>query len=150
MLNCKLRSTLAAGIKDLYFTRCDGNRQVAEFRLHNIFFMKSKFRASNTLLNSGEYAFTRKEHFSFLFINILPGHSNSEVPKSSLSNKNTVCAPAERAKPGPSLPLSVLLLSGGQTQCHIRLREEKSDWSFFYWPGKTEKGHKKVGALRTC
>ncbi len=33
------------------------------------------------------------------------------VPKSSLSSQISVCAPAKRARPGPSLPLSVLLLS---------------------------------------
>jgi hypothetical protein len=38
------------------------------------------------------------------------GHS--DVTKSSLSNKNTVCAPAEGAGPSTSLLLSVLLLSG--------------------------------------
>ncbi len=49
--------------------------------------------------------------FQFPCLNILPGHSNSDVPKSSLSSKNTVRTPAERYRPGPSLPLSVLLLS---------------------------------------
>ncbi len=48
----------------------------------------------------------------FSCLNILPGQSNSDVTKSSLSSKNTVGAPAKRARPGPSLPLSVLLLSG--------------------------------------
>jgi hypothetical protein len=28
--------------------------------------IRGKFRASNTLLNSAEYAITRQEHFSFL------------------------------------------------------------------------------------
>jgi hypothetical protein len=43
----------------------------------------------------------------------LPGHSNSDVPKSSLFNENTVYTIQlrERARPGPSLPLSVSLLS---------------------------------------
>jgi hypothetical protein len=41
--------------------------QVAEFLLHKDKRMiKSKFRASNTFLNSTEYAITRKEYFSFL------------------------------------------------------------------------------------
>jgi hypothetical protein len=39
-------------------------------------------------------------------------HSNSDEPKSFLSSKNTASALAERAKPDPSLPHSVLLLSG--------------------------------------
>ncbi len=71
--------------------------------------IESKFRASNTLLNSAEYAIKRKEYFSFL--NILPVLSISDVIKSSLSSKNTVCGPAERAQPSPSLPLSVGLTS---------------------------------------
>jgi hypothetical protein len=29
--------------------------------------IKSKFRASNTLLKSAQYAITKKEHFSFLY-----------------------------------------------------------------------------------
>jgi hypothetical protein len=36
--------------------------QVAEFLLHKHKNIKNKFRASNTLLNSAEYAITRKEH----------------------------------------------------------------------------------------
>jgi hypothetical protein len=41
--------------------------QAAEFLLPKYKIMiKSKFRASNTLLNSAEHAKTRKEHFSFL------------------------------------------------------------------------------------
>jgi hypothetical protein len=41
--------------------------QVAEFLLHKYKQMvESKFRASNTLFNSAQYAITRKEHFSFL------------------------------------------------------------------------------------
>ncbi len=92
MLNCKLLSTQAAGIKHLYFKWCDRNHQwpamaklcsqnsvflrgaechfrVAEFLLHNYKRMiKRKFRSSNTLLSSAEYmyAITRKEHLSFL------------------------------------------------------------------------------------
>jgi hypothetical protein len=59
MLNCKLLSTQAADIKHLYF--------VAEFLQHKCKRMiKSKFRASNALLNSAEHCITRKEHFSFL------------------------------------------------------------------------------------
>jgi hypothetical protein len=99
------RETQAAGIKYFYIIWCDGNHQwpamaelysqnsvflrevechcqVAEFLLQKYKIMnKSKFRASNTLLNSAEYAILRKEHF-FLFpcLNILPGHSNSDVP----------------------------------------------------------------------
>ncbi len=82
MLNCKLLSAQAAGI----FTFCSNGQlwqnssqnsvfwrgakwhwQVAEFLLYIYKRMiKSKFGASNTLLNSAEYAITRKEHFSFL------------------------------------------------------------------------------------
>ncbi len=32
----------------------------------NVKMIKSKFRASNILLNRAEYTVTRKEHFSFL------------------------------------------------------------------------------------
>jgi hypothetical protein len=79
----------SSGITHLYFTRCDGNHQcqpwqnssqnsvflrgadchcyVAEFLLNKCKKMiKSKFRASYTLLNSAEYAITRKESFSSL------------------------------------------------------------------------------------
>ncbi len=75
----------------------------------------NKFRASNTgtFFNSAEYAIPRKEH-SYIFpcLHILSGTNNSYIPKSSLSSKNTVCALAERARPGLLQPLSVLLLSG--------------------------------------
>ncbi len=40
--------------------------QVAEFLLHKYKVIKSKFSASNTLLNSAEYAIAWKEHINFL------------------------------------------------------------------------------------
>jgi hypothetical protein len=53
-------------------------------------------------------------------ISILPVHSNSEIPTSSLYSKNKVCTLADSARPSPSLSLSVLLISGlthGLTKC---------------------------------
>jgi hypothetical protein len=38
-----------------------------------------------------------------------------DVPRSSFSSQISVYAPAKMANPGPSLPLSVLLLSGTGT-----------------------------------
>jgi hypothetical protein len=40
--------------------------QAAEFLLHTKKMTRSKFRASKMFLKRGEYAVTRKEHFSFL------------------------------------------------------------------------------------
>ncbi len=37
--------------------------------------------------------------FYFTCLNIFPGQSNSDIPKSSFSSKNTVCTLAERARP---------------------------------------------------
>jgi hypothetical protein len=48
---------------------------------------------------------------SFGMMNPLDDTSRG-MPKTSLSSKNTVCAPADRARTGLSLPLSVSLLSG--------------------------------------
>jgi hypothetical protein len=81
--------------------------QVAEFLQPKYKRMNdSKFRALNTLLNSAEY------HYNFPCLHILPGHSIIDVPRSSLFSQISVCAPAKRARPGPSLHLSFLLLSG--------------------------------------
>ncbi len=71
--------------------------RVAEFLLHKYKIMiKSKFRSSNTLLNCAEYAITRKQHF-FPCLNILPGHRNCDVPRSSLSSQISVYTSAKRA-----------------------------------------------------
>ncbi len=48
---------------------------------------------------------------------MLPRHSNSDVPRSSLPSQISVYAPAERVWPGPSLHLYVLLLSCLDTAC---------------------------------
>jgi hypothetical protein len=93
MLNCKLHvlSIQAAGIKHLYFymmrwksslARRDRTlaRTLCSVEEPNVIVKKlnfcclykykrminSKLKASNALLNSAEYAITRKEHFSFL------------------------------------------------------------------------------------
>ncbi len=47
----------------------------------------------------------------FPCLNILPGHSNSDVPRFSLYNQLSVCAPAKSAMPRLYLPLYVLLFS---------------------------------------
>jgi hypothetical protein len=54
-------------------TLCSGKKlnaisQVAKFLLHTVSkkITKNKFRPSNTLFKSAEYAITRKEHFSYL------------------------------------------------------------------------------------
>jgi hypothetical protein len=89
MLNCKLQSTQAVGIEhctlhdvmeiangqpwqnsgqnSVFLRGSECHWWIVEFLLHKCKRMiKSKFRASNTLLSSAEYAITRKEHFSFL------------------------------------------------------------------------------------
>ncbi len=90
MLNCKLLTTQAAGIKHLYFScsvmeitngqpwqnsihnslfwrGAERHCQVAEILLHKYKrSIKSKFTPSNALLKSAEYSITRKENFSFL------------------------------------------------------------------------------------
>jgi len=88
MLNCKLLSIQAAEIRHLYFNdvmeipngqtwqnssqnsvfwrRAECHWQVVEFLHKHKRMIKSKFTASNTSLNSAEYAIIKKEHFSFL------------------------------------------------------------------------------------
>jgi len=57
---------MASHGKTLARTLCSGEVP-NEFLQHNYKRMiKSKFRDSNTILNSTEYAITRKDHFSFL------------------------------------------------------------------------------------
>ncbi len=61
----------------------------------------------------------QRTSIKFPCLNILPRLSNSDLPKASLSSKNTVCAPAERARPGQAPRcLSVLLLSA-ENSCPV-------------------------------
>jgi hypothetical protein len=69
---------------------------VAEF-LENKFkiIIKSKFTASNTLLNSAEYSITRKEHFSFL----AQTSCQDTATVTYREAPSPVCAPTKRASP---------------------------------------------------
>ncbi len=90
--------------------------------------IKSKIRASNTLLNSAEYAITRKEQFSFLSCQDTGTLTYPDPPSpAKYQCASQLRGPGEdflflsqsyfsillfRARAEPSLPLSVLLLSG--------------------------------------
>ncbi len=71
--------------------------------------------ASNTILSSDEYAITRKGHFSFLAYTSCYDTA-TVTSESSPSSKNMAAAPTERARPGPSLPVFVILLSRRRPQ----------------------------------
>jgi hypothetical protein len=138
-------NTSHACIKHLYYTWCDGNHHWPAMTdlyrpnfLHKYKRMiKSKYGALNTLLNSAKYAVTRKEHFSFL-VNILPGHSNSDVPISSLSSQISVCAPPKKVRRGLSISLSVSLpsvilynQSSNRIDCHTSFTRSSKFYTIF-------------------
>ncbi len=76
---------------------------VADFLLHKY---KKLLKVSSSFKYICKYRWIcHKQGKSRLFpcLNILPGHSNSDVPRSSLSSQILVCAPVQRARPELSL-----------------------------------------------
>ncbi len=74
------------------------------------FFNKSK--ASNTSLNSPFYILIRKDNWSSRAKKSSLDTAYSDVPRSSLSNETTVCAPARRVGQASRPPFYVSIFSG--------------------------------------